>query len=207
MNRRDKNIMSDLWKFRVLDRDQIIQLHFANNKDRVNSCNKVLKRLQRDGHITCDHSRRPFVYFPNPATVKKNSGKLPHFMSIADFVIEAKQLGQLKEYEVEVKLGKKGTVEPDLFMIWNKAPFFVEVQRSFYSPRQMKAKLERYEEYFDSGAWKELHWQRSNTKFFPYVLIVTDRPYALEEVPFKVIQVSSMNEFYEKYVPKKKETS
>jgi hypothetical protein len=166
-----------------------------------------MKRLQLEGHVESNKNVRPYMYFPNPSTISKRSGKLGHFMDIADFVIEAQQLGKVSEYEVEVKLGKKGTVEPDLFMVWNKAPMFVEVQRSkHYDMKFMNKKLERYEEYLDSGAWKELHWQPANKKFFPYVLIITERKYSLPETPFKVIQVKSMTEFVEKYVPKKKET-
>jgi hypothetical protein len=204
LTQRDKDILKSLTQFRVLQRDQIIELHFQNVKDKVNSCNKVLKRLQRDGHIDCDLSRRPYFYFPNPSTVKKNSGKVPHFLSIADLFIEARKFGNVGEYEVEIKLGKKGTVEPDLFMIWNKAPMFVEVQLSkAYSKKFMNKKLERYENYYSSGAWKELHWQPANKKYFPYILIVSETKYSLPETPFRVIQVKSMEEFYEKYVPKK----
>jgi hypothetical protein len=203
MNQRDKNIVKSLEQFRVLDRDQLIELHFSTVKDKVNSCNKVLKRLQRDGHVSCDLSRRPYVYFPEPSTVSKKSSKLNHFMSIADLVIEAGKVGKLTEYEVEVKLGKKGTVEPDLFMVWNKAPMFVEVQTAnIQKSNYMKKKLERYEEYYDSGAWRELHWQRPDKKYFPYVIIVSAHQYALPETPFKVIQVKSMTEFVEKYVKK-----
>jgi hypothetical protein len=207
MNKRDRNIVESLRQFRVLDRDQLISLHFNEQKQPVVTCNRVMKRLQREGHVDSNKNVRPYDYFPNPSSVSKKSTKLNHYKAIADVVIDAQRLGKVKEYEVEVKLGKKGTVEPDLFMIWNNAPMFLEVQTAnVQKSNYMQKKLERYEEYFDSGAWKELHWQRPDKKFFPYVLIISDHAYTLEETPFKVIQVRSMKEFYERYVPKKKET-
>jgi hypothetical protein len=206
MNKRDRAILESLKQFRVLDRDQLISLHFGDVKDSVSSCNKVLKRLQRDGHLTCDQSRRPYLYFPNPMTIKKNSGKIPHFQSIADFVIEAKQLGRIREFEVEVKLGEKGTVEPDLFMLWEGTPFFVEIQRNHFSPKQMKAKMERYGAYHYSNDWKELWFQRPEKKFFPYVLIITDQVYNIEKQSFGVFQAKSMTDFVQRYVKKKKDS-
>jgi hypothetical protein len=203
MNNRDKAILNDLHQFRVLSRDQIISLHFGDVKDSVSSCNKVLKRLQRDDHVICDPTRRPFMYFPKPSTVKKNSGKLPHFLAIADFVIEAKKLGTVRNVQVEVKLGEKGTVEPDLFFMWNNAPFFVEVQQSHrQSIKYMEKKMERYEEYFNGGAWKELPWQHETKKFFPYVLVISDHAYNVK-TSVKLFQAKSMSDFVDRYVPKK----
>ena len=46
-----------------------------------------------------------------------------------------------KVFEVEPKVGEKGTVEPDVFAIWRKAPFYIEVQRNIYSAKVFKAKL------------------------------------------------------------------
>ncbi|UTW70235.1 hypothetical protein KHA80_06380 [Anaerobacillus sp. HL2] len=38
----------------------------------------------------------------------------------------------------------KGLMEPDIFMVFNKTPFFVEIQKNHYS-NVMAAKLQRYE--------------------------------------------------------------
>jgi hypothetical protein len=205
MNLRDKAILNHVSEFRVLDRNQIIKLHFNNVKDSVSSCNKVLKRLVRDKFLTFDPTRKPYNYFPNPTTIKKDSGKLFHYKAIADFIIESAIKGKLKEFMVERKLGEKGTVEPDVFMIWNKTPFFVEVQRSNqYSKKYMEKKLKRYEDYFYSDEWKNLQWQpKDKPPRFPYIWIVSDTPYKLEPQQFKVYQTKTVDEFIDKYIPKK----
>ena len=87
MNERDKKIVEDLRRFRVLDRDQIIKLHFTYQKDPVNCCNKVLKRLTLQKKITVDRSTQPYRYFPIPH-IKKDSLKIPHFKAISNFFIE-----------------------------------------------------------------------------------------------------------------------
>lgn len=51
MKKRDIAILNDLERFRVLSRNDIIDLHFANLKNPIASCNSVLKRLRRDGYI------------------------------------------------------------------------------------------------------------------------------------------------------------
>lgn len=197
MNKRDSNILDSLKTFRVLDRDQIIELHFQKVKDPVSSCNKVLKRLQRDGHIDCDMSRRPFYYFPKPLPIKKDSSKLPHFHRIADFIIGVSKIGVLSEFIVEPKVGGKGTVEPDIYMVWNKAPFFIEIQRNVYTKKVMDKKIDRYKEYFNSGDWKE------NGQYFPYLWIVTDHTYKLDTAPLRVFQTKDVDEFANKYIKKK----
>ncbi len=201
MIQRDKDILESLRQFRVLNRDQIIELHFKGLKQDVTTCNRVMRRLQLLGEVDVDRNVRPYVYFPNPTTVSKNSSKLKHFRAIADVVIEAKALGEVRELEVEPKLGNKGTVEPDLFMIWNNTPFFVEVQTAnVQKSNYMTKKLERYENYFLSNHWKTLHWQRPSKSVFPYVLIISQHSYQLKDTPFHVLQVKSLKEFVRKYV-------
>ncbi|MDT9027477.1 hypothetical protein [Rossellomorea yichunensis] len=43
-------------------------------------------------------------------------------------------------------------------MIWKRAPFFVEIQRSVYSHKIMSEKVDRYEAYRLSGEWKNEAW-------------------------------------------------
>lgn len=197
MNQRDKDILASLKKFRALSRDHIISLHFKDLKENVNSCNRVLKRLQRDGLVDRDPTRRPYIYYPNPSSIKKNSSKLTHFHSIADFYIEALEYGKISEFEVEPKLGKKGTVEPDLYMVWNGQPFFVEIQLSYYSKKQIREKVERYKKYYRSREWEELN------QVFPGVMIIDERVHDLEDVQFKVFQAKNMEELKKKYGKKK----
>jgi len=204
MNQRDIDIIKSVSEFRVLDRDQIIQLHFPNVKDKINSANRVLKRLQRDGHLTCDVTTRPYNYFPIPSTVRKGSTKISHYKAIANFIIETMRLGDLKEFQVEPKMGNKGTVEPDIFMIWNNAPVFVEIQTSNSQyAKYMKKKLDRYEDYYISEEWKKLHWQR-NVKHFPYILVISDKPYEIDiPTDLKVFQATSMSDFVLRHVNNK----
>lgn len=201
MRQRDKDIIKSLEEFRVLDRDQIIDLHFANLKSKVNSCNLILKRLQDRGHILCKNTVKPYEYFPNPTSVHMKSTKIEHFKALANTIIEAKKFGKLREFEVEPKLGKKGTVEPDLFMIWNNAPFFVEVQTD--QPQKssyFKTKLKRYVDYYNSDDWRSLPWQRSEKQFFPYVMILSKHVYEVPDTNMKVFQVKSVEEFVRTYV-------
>lgn len=197
MNQRDNAILKSLESFRVLDRDQIIALHFKGVKDEVSSCNKVLKRLQRDNYIECDINVRPFNYFPKPTNIKKDSAKIRHFKLIADFIIEIQKYAPLTEYSIEVKLGKKGTVEPDVYMVWNNTPYFVEVQRTFYGSKFMAKKMERYKDYYKSGEWKE------RTPHFPFVWIITDHMYDLDTTPLRVYQTKTVEDFINLHRKKK----
>jgi hypothetical protein len=168
----------------------------------------VLKRLVRDKYLTFDPTRKPYNYFPNPSTIKKDSGKLFHYKAIADFVIDSMKKGKLKEFKVELKLGEKGTIEPDVFMIWNNTPLFVEVQRSNqYSKKYMETKLKRYEEYYHSDDWKSFHWQPKNKPpIFPYIWIVSETEYKIPthfKPNLKVFQSKNIDEFIKKYFPKK----
>lgn len=44
-------------------------------------------------------------------------------------------------------------MEPDIFMIWEENPYFVEIQRSYYSPQKMRKK--RYIRYYQSNEWQQ----------------------------------------------------
>jgi Replication-relaxation len=191
MNQRDKDILESLRKFRVLNRDQIIGMHFTNTKEQISSCNKVLKRLHRDKLIDCDTTRRPYNYFSNPPMIRKDSMKLFHFQAIADFYLEAAKFGKITQFEVEYKTGEKGSIEPDIFMVWNQAPFFVEIQRSVYAKKVMNIKIDRYKTYYEEGSWK------NHSNYFPYLLIITDHTYSFSEEPLKIFQAPSIKKFVE----------
>lgn len=182
MIERDKQIISDLQRFRVLNRDQIIQLHFKNNSSAINVCNRVMKRLTDRGYVTVDRNSRPFNYFPSPSTVKKDSTKIPHFLRIADFYIDLCKYHAPEHFEIEFKTGEKGSIEPDIFMIWKGSPFFVEIQRNVYSTKVMQGKMKRYREYYISRKWESL------SKQFPLIWMLTDHNYKMDFSPLKVIQ-------------------
>lgn len=194
MRKRDMDILKDLQRFRCLTRDQIIELYFSKLKNPINSCNTVLKRMRRDGHIEVNTNQQPYIYFPSPSPIKKDSAKIPHFLAIADFYISLLK-SEPPNLVVEPKFNK-GQMEPDAFMIWKKAPFFVEIQRSIYSKKVMDAKFKRYIEYYLSGEWKNEAWQTGENKVFPRVLIITDTRYELPTFPkIYFIQVQSVDHF------------
>lgn len=201
---RDQQILESLEKFRVLDRDQLIELHFSNLKDSVTSCNKVMRRLVDRKKVEVDRSVRPSNYFPSPSPIKKNSSKLQHFKEIGEFYLEAMRLGRITEFEVEFKTGEKGSVEPDILMVWNHAPFFVEIQRTIYSQKEMNKKLQRYVKYYESEDWKQEFWNTTREKkVFPYVLMITQRKYQTGKLPFLLIQSTSFKEFYDSKIKKR----
>lgn len=193
MRKRDLAIIRDLERFRCLTRDDIIDLHFSRLKQPVTCCNTVLKRLRRDGYIEVNTNHQPYLYFPSPASIKKDSTKIPHFLKIVEFYKSLLKFEEPKTFIVEPKYGK-GYMEPDAFMIWKRAPFFVEIQRSIYSARVMDEKVKRYEEYFFSNEWQQEAWQPQNKKVFPAVIIITDTRYNIESSYIRFFQVANISE-------------
>lgn len=198
MKKRDMDILKDLQRFRCLTRDQLIELYFSALKNPVTSCNTVLKRMRRDGHIEVSTKQQPYIYFSSPSPIKKDSAKIPHFLAIAQFYIALSEKPEKpKEFIVEPKYGK-GFMEPDAFMIWKRAPFFVEIQRSVYSKKVMDEKFKRYMQYYMSGQWQNEPWQPKENKVFPRVLIITDTRYELPNFPkIHFLQLQSVNHLIE----------
>jgi hypothetical protein len=84
MKKRDLAIINDLQQFRCMTRDDIIELHFVGLKNPVTCCNIVLKRLRRDGYIEVSTKQQPYIHFPSPSSIKKDSAKIPHFLKIVN---------------------------------------------------------------------------------------------------------------------------
>lgn len=82
---RDKAILDDLTRFRCMSRDDLIDVHFNNVKDKITICNRVMKRLRRDGQIEVNTSIQPYLYFPSPSPIKKDRQKARHFLAIVEF--------------------------------------------------------------------------------------------------------------------------
>lgn len=196
MVNRDKLILQDLKKFRILNRDQIIAMHFNHLKQKVVVCNNVMKRLRRDGYVTACTESQPYNYFLNPSPIKKDSKKIPHFNAISSFYVEASNIQVPSLFDVEPKPTEfKGGIEPDIFMIWLGSPLFVEIQRSIYSAKVMQQKINRYKTYFESDEWMKLGWQKEK-KVFPYIWIITDYKYKLDDVsPLQIFQTKGVDEF------------
>lgn len=193
MKKRDLAILNDLQRFRCLTRDDIIDLHFSNLKQPVTCCNTVLKRLRRDGYIEVSTKQQPYLYFPAPSSIKKDSAKIPHFLKIVEFYKDARVHNEPKSFIVEPKFGK-GYMEPDAFMIWKRGPFFIEIQRSVYSDKVMNEKISRYEAYFMNNEWKQEPWQPKTIKIFPAVVVITDTRYNIESPYIRFIQVQSIDQ-------------
>lgn len=192
MRKRDMAILNDLQRFRCMTRDDIIDLHFQGLKQPVTSCNTVLKRLRRDGYIEVSKDRQPYIYFSSPAGIKKDSAKIPHFLKIVEFFKDAQIHEAPKTFIVEPKYGK-GFMEPDAFMLWKRAPFFVEIQRSVYSEIVMNEKIQRYETYFMSNEWQQESWQPTHKKIFPAVILITDSKYNIQSTNIKFLQVANVS--------------
>ncbi|RHW31500.1 hypothetical protein D1B31_22095 [Neobacillus notoginsengisoli] len=204
MKKRDLAIIKDLERFRCMTRDDIIDLHFPGLKQPVTCCNTVLKRLRRDGHIEVNRDRLPYLYFPSPAGIKKDSAKIPHFLKIVEIYKDLLKYETPKSFLVEPKYGK-GFMEPDAFMIWKRAPFFVEIQRSIYSEKIMNEKVTRYEAYYLSRKWEDESWQSADKKIFPPVVVITDTRYNIESAYVRFIQVQNIEQLVSLYTqPKKK---
>lgn len=206
LTNRDKQIIANLQQFRCMSRDDIIDLHFKGLKNEVTCCNTVMKRLCREEYIDVDTSQRPYVYFPFPSPVRKNSQKIRHFLAIVDVYKQLLQVERPKLFQVEPKY-QKGYMEPDIFTIWRKSPFFIEVQKSVYSKTVMQAKIKRYELYFHSLEWKKEPWQPKHTTVFPSLLILTDSQYPIFSSNFRIFQAPSIYKFLEQVTSKPKSIS
>ena len=196
LTERDKAIIKDLNKFRVMDRDSIAELHFSNSKNPKDSTNHVLLRLLREGHIQRSTTFTPYVYFGAESKIKKDSVKIAHFLSILNVYKELVKLVNIGTFLVEPKYGKKGEcAEPDIFCQYRQTNFFVEVQRTLYSEKQMNEKLDRYIDLYNSGAM---------TNPFPHVLILSEQRYAIDysnHYPFKIFQAESFTQFVNSLTP------
>lgn len=188
MIERDEAIISNLQRFRCLTRDDIAEIHFQGLKNPITEANKALLRLRRIGEIEVSKERRMYLYFPKPASVKKDSSKIGHFLAIADFYKKAQRVEQPRQFEVEPKLGGKGLPEPDIFMIWKGAAFYVEIQNKVYSTKEMAEKLNRYEQYYLSRAWEQAEWQPREKKVAPIVWIYGTGKYNIGVRSFRVLQ-------------------
>lgn len=201
MKSRDKAILSNLKRFRCMSRDDIIDLHFQGLKNAVTCCNTVMKRLRRDGHVDANITQQPFIYFPQPSTLRKTSQKIPHFLGIVEVYKQLIQYEKPKLFKVEPKYGKD-YMEPDAFTIWRRSPFFIEVQKSVYSKKIMQDKINRYELYFHSQEWHNESWQPKDSKFFPSILIITDKKYDVTSSNLRIFQATSIHDFMDKLAVK-----
>lgn len=198
LKQRDKDIIRALDLFRCLSRDQISSLFFSKLKNPITSTNYVLKRLRREGYITANENHTPYIYFLNPPTIKFNSQKVNHYLAIADFYISVCSYSKPSVFHVEPRYGAN-FMQPDIFMIWDKISFFVEIQNSIYSARLMNEKVNRYLHYYQSDEWKKEEWNLTKEPRFPLVWIVSKKTnYPLPFADLKIIQTSDVESFLNK---------
>ncbi|MFB8424051.1 replication-relaxation family protein [Priestia megaterium] len=193
MNHRNQEILENLEKFYVLDRDQLIQLHFQEQKQSITTCNRIVNRLTSKGLVKVDRTTRPYNYFHNETNMKLNSTKIPHFKAITQTYLDLYQFTKPSIFEVEMKLGAKGTIEPDIYVVWNSAPMFIELQKNRYTLKVMQAKIDRYQAYYDSKEWKMF------TEQFPFILILSETRYNIDTGNLGVYQAKDIQDFIKSY--------
>jgi hypothetical protein len=210
LSERDKAIIADINRFRVMDRDSIAELHFADKKKPINSANNVLKRLVIEKQIRRSTKfGTPYLYLSKETSLKDDSAKIPHYLAILNVYKEMRQYGEIITFQVEPKYGAKGNAEPDVFCIFRKhnmsgrTPFFIEVQNTLYSQKTMKTKLDRYLKLYESGVIAKEPWQPADKPpVFPIILIISEHRYAIDnDYPFRVIQAQSFGQFLQSLKP------
>ncbi|MFY4775519.1 hypothetical protein [Metabacillus sp. RGM 3146] len=196
MRARDKAIIDDLARFRVMSRDDIADIHFSGVKSPENGANSVLKRLHRDRLIERSNKFVPFVYMPADKSLKKDSAKIPHFLELVQVYRQMIRYKKPKIFRVEPKLGPKTHfAEPDIFAIWRGGVFWIEVQRSLYSEAVMAEKIARYESYVLSELWKAESWQpEGRAPILPVLLIITPHIYGVRSLHINIVETGSIDE-------------
>lgn len=200
MNKRDRDIISDLERFHCLTRDQIIDLHFSHLKRPVSNANAVLLRLYRTGKIRRASEYKQYVYFPKNGSIRRDSVKLRHHLALVDVYLKMRRYGIVDTFITEPKYSKT-LAEPDIFTIVKGAPLFIEVQLSRINDKEIADKVERYEALYRSGVIEREPWQPKNRKVFPPVVFVSNTRYAIESDIVQFIQVSDIRDIF----PKQKE--
>ncbi|MDA1569388.1 hypothetical protein PDK93_25400 [Bacillus cereus] len=194
MKERDAQILSSLSRFRVMTRDQILKLHFEGILNKVSNGNTVLKRLTDRGYITVNKDFRPYIYFPNPPTIKTDSTKLLHFLEIVNVYLALREIEEPSTFISEPKF-KKGYVEPDIFCLFKGIPIFFEVQLSLYSRSMIESKLNAYRELYESDIIKNESWQHPNKIIYPPVVLISHHRYDVSVPGLKVLQYQSIKQF------------
>lgn len=199
MRARDKAIINDLYRFRCMSRDDIADIHFGGMRNSTKEANVVLKRLRRDGHIDANTQMQPYVYFAADSKMKRSSQKIAHFLGIVGFYRELIRYESPTVFDIEPKLGDKGTPEPDAFTIWKGTPFYIEIQRSQYSERIISEKIARYERYYYEEEWRYASWQpKDRPPVFPYIWIISEVNYRLASSCLRFVQSKSVAELIER---------
>lgn len=192
MKQRDKQIIKMVEQFKVLTRDHIVKVFFQGQKQAVNNANVVLRRLTLKKYIRVHRNvYGQNMYYANEG-VKIDSAKVYHHLAIADTYLQILASGKhdLTEFQVEPDFGKE-MPNPDAYCVFRERGFYIEIQRSTFSKAQLEDKVKRYENYYESGKWKDY------TNTFPIILVITDAhlPLESENENIRFLQVNSWNTF------------
>lgn len=198
MRARDRAIIDDIQRFRVMSRDDIASIHFAGLKYASSNANSVLTRLFRAGLIDRSTDYIPYLYFPVEKPIKKDSAKVRHFLEIVRVYRDMIKVERPSVFTVEAKYGPK-YAQPDIFTVWKSSPLWIEVQRSHYTQQVMNEKIERYELLKESGIIDAEPWQPKNKPpVFPAILILSPTRYAVESDSLTIMQAQSISDFLQK---------
>jgi len=170
--------------FRVMGRDDIVELHFQDLKNPIGNANAVLKRLVRDKHIEVSTQYSPYLYFPILNHIKKDSAKIPHFLKLVQVYKDLCLIEKPSEFIVEPKY-QKGLAEPDIYTVFRGTPLFIEVQTTLYSNTQMDDKIKKYELLKESGLIPAP---------FPHIILITNNRYAINTDELKLTQTTSITQ-------------
>ncbi|MBD0381262.1 hypothetical protein ICC18_14145 [Paenibacillus sp. WST5] len=90
---------------------------------------------------------------------------MTHWLTISDVYLALNATGLLKHFECELRLSYKHLLKeyvyaPDLFFIWNKRAYLMEVQLKALSRKEWGEKWKRWNEYFNNGHHLQAPWQR-----------------------------------------------
>ncbi|MCR6850472.1 replication-relaxation family protein [Bacillus sp. IBL03825] len=192
---RDREIIKALNLFRCMSRDQIAKMFFNHVKNPITSANFVLKRLRREKYIDANTNKQPYIYFPDPTLIKKNSQKVNHYLAIVDFYLSVCQHEKPIIFNVEKRYGS-GFMQPDIFMIWRKKAYFVEIQNSRYALNLIEEKIKRYTNYLQSGSWR-IQGEPYEISKSPYLWIVSKAPYCICSDNIQIIQTSNVEMFFQ----------
>ncbi len=118
--------------------------------------------------------------------MKRNSTKIPHFLSLVDVYKQITQYYMPRTFQIEPKYSK-GLAEPDIYTEFNGTPFFIEVQRNVYSQKVMDQKIERYAALRFSEEFR--------SKAFPVILMISSTRYDIKNKSVRVFQIESIHEF------------
>jgi hypothetical protein len=168
--------MQLLTKFKICSRNQIATILFSQNSNPINVCNRVLKRMVREGAILQVKRERdkPYLYTDNPSHIHHRSNKINHYLKIVDFYIQA---GTPENFLVEPILG---SYEPDvMFKDKSNNTICVEIQLTPISLKKMETKINQFVSEFNK--------EHDSTR----ILICSDYDYKIKSrKDFKIIKKS-----------------